>query len=620
MAFTTEVHRIITRFVADVNRYKVEVNSIKSTTINVAQSINVQVNKISNNFRELGNTVSNTATQSLRRFGSSLSLLGNQIQAFSIRVAALLAPLGYLAKLSFDDAVSFQTLKIGLLAVTGSVKEMNKQFEVALELAKLPGLGIEEAARSMMNLQAAGFGLDQTTNIIKQLGNAIALFSTNSREDLAGAMRQLVQLKGSAQVYYRDLAFIIDKSPAISAAIRNIFGTVDTQAIQALGVKPKQFIELLVKELEKLPRAGSGWANLMENFRDEVKKTRAVFGAEIAKVVVPIIENLKNALQSLRDWFVKLSPATRQTIAKFVVFGAILGPIILIVGTLSAAFLSFVAAVSIAGAVVLYFAGPIGVAVAAVLSLVAAIAGLGTVWGIFSSLTKAGKEAKDVLVEMEKEMKRLKDSADETPKFDAEAMKEAAKWASIGDRITKEFMTPIEKAKEKLKEVEEALLKGAISFTTYERAVKSLRGEIDGTTKAMEELVRAASSLEDKFKSPVEKIRDEIRLINKAFAASLISEETWGRAASDIAKRFAELTIPKIEPISRSVGATEGRFSVSGFSAELGAKDTFSKMLESDKRREELLKRHAIALDSIKAELEAILVKPSTEVTVTKIE
>ena len=61
-----------------------------------------------------------------------------------------------------DAAVTMESLTRGLTAVAGSAKEAELQMADLREVAKLPGLGLEEAMRGSINLQAAGLSAERS--------------------------------------------------------------------------------------------------------------------------------------------------------------------------------------------------------------------------------------------------------------------------------------------------------------------------------------------------------------------------------------------------------------------------------------------------------------------------
>src|SRR5690606_19122085 len=86
-----------------------------------------------------------------------------------------------------------QSLEKGLAAVAGSTGAAQKQLEELREVAKLPGLGLEEAVRGSIALQAIGISADEAKRAILQFGNAVATVG-KGRAELDRALYGLQQL------------------------------------------------------------------------------------------------------------------------------------------------------------------------------------------------------------------------------------------------------------------------------------------------------------------------------------------------------------------------------------------------------------------------------------------
>ena len=93
---------------------------------------------------------SNQATAGFKKFGDQLSSIGNTL---SVGVTLPVIALGAAV---VNSAANMDSLKRGLIAVSGSAAEAERQFVGLKEVAKLPGLGLKEAVQGSINLQALG--------------------------------------------------------------------------------------------------------------------------------------------------------------------------------------------------------------------------------------------------------------------------------------------------------------------------------------------------------------------------------------------------------------------------------------------------------------------------------
>ena len=156
---------------------------------------------------------------------------------------------------STDAALKIDSLRRALIAITGSSREADVQLQRLREIAKLPGLGFEEAVRGAVRLQAVGFSATDAERALKAFGKAIAL-TGGGPEQLNSITVQLAQLAGKGKVLAQDLKPIIEAAPAVGKALASIFGTVDSEQIQKqlerTGKSAQDFVRQLVGSLEKL--------------------------------------------------------------------------------------------------------------------------------------------------------------------------------------------------------------------------------------------------------------------------------------------------------------------------------------------------------------------------------
>lgn len=218
---------------------------------------------------------------SLRSVGQGLASVGATL-AFSVS-----APLVALGASVTNAAVRLDSLQRGLRTIAGSSQEAAEQLERLTRIAKLPGIGFEEAIQGSIRLQAVGFSAAEAERSLRQFSNAIAL-TGGGRENLETVTVQLGQMAAQSKVLAADLKPIINAAPAVAVALREAFGTVRSEELQELGISSKEFISTLVTQLETLPRAAAGARNSFENFRDELFRAAATVGT----VLLPALTRL----------------------------------------------------------------------------------------------------------------------------------------------------------------------------------------------------------------------------------------------------------------------------------------------------------------------------------------
>ena len=271
----------------------------------------------------------------LEGLGNSLRSIGQGLTSVGFTLsAALTAPLVALGVSATQASITLDSLKRGLTAITGSASEAETQLKRLTDIAKLPGIGFQEAIQGSIRLQAVGFSAKDAEKALIEFSNAIAL-TGGGREELARVTVQLGQLAAKGKVLSQDLRPIIEAAPAVGRALLQAFGTVNADDIAALSGSSKQFFETLVAELENLPRAASGARNAFDNFRDSVFRASTALGdallpilTKLADIALPVIEAIAAGFRAL--------PFPIQAV--IVVFGgllAILGPALIVIGQLT---------------------------------------------------------------------------------------------------------------------------------------------------------------------------------------------------------------------------------------------------------------------------------------------
>lgn len=229
------------------------------------------------------------ALNRIKGLASNLEQLG---QRMTLGVTAPLAAFGAAALKSAGD---IEALKLGLNSITKSAAETERQFTALREVAKLPGLGLEEAARGAVNLQALGFSFERSKNILLQFGNAIAAVG-GTKDDLNEVIRQLGQLAARGQVTADNLKPVMERVPQVATIIREKFGANalgnPAETFKKLGISAQEFVKILETELEaRIPKVTGGLKNMFENLSQSAKESLADVGNAIAPAATRIVQN-----------------------------------------------------------------------------------------------------------------------------------------------------------------------------------------------------------------------------------------------------------------------------------------------------------------------------------------
>lgn len=271
------------------------------------------------------------ADKRLRRFGDNMTKLGTQLStSFS-------AAIGAIGVKSVQEFANLDRLKLGLEAVTKSAVPASVQVDRLKKLAGAPGLGFEQAVVASTRLQTVGFSAKFAEETIKQVGNAVAT-TGGTAQNFDSVLNQFSQMSAKGKLLQEDIGVIQENMPAVAGAIKNAFGTANIEAIRETGVTAQEFIEKVVGELGNLKRVEGGLSNSFENLGQSVSSFFASVGEEINQAfdLQGKINFLSDALGNVSSWFSSLDDNTQRNIVRFAGFLAAVGPVLFIMGKISA--------------------------------------------------------------------------------------------------------------------------------------------------------------------------------------------------------------------------------------------------------------------------------------------
>lgn len=205
-------------------------------------------------------------------------------------------------------ATTMEKLRKGLRAVSKSAEETEQQVKALREVAKLPGLGFEEAVAGAISLEAVGMSAEMAQRSLMAFGNALATVG-KGRAELQGVILALTQMSAKGKVMGDDLRQIANYLPQIRKAMMDAFGTAATKDLQDMGLSAEKFIEGIVKQFELLPAMTSGAANAIENLDDSMRMMKASLG----EVLLPTMIEVMDTLSRMISWIEQLGD-TQQSI------------------------------------------------------------------------------------------------------------------------------------------------------------------------------------------------------------------------------------------------------------------------------------------------------------------
>ena len=274
--------------------------------------------------------------KSLQRFGRKMQQIGTDLtQTLTVPIAGL----GAASLKAFSD---IERLEKGLIALMGSSEAAKAEMVKLREVAKLPGLGFEEAIKGSVSLQAVGFSADKARETLLAFGKAVAV-SGGTREDFNEVIYQLAQMNSKGKILAEDFKVLQSRIPILGTLLQDAFGTRNIAAIRDSGVGAAEFTQGIIDAANKskvLANVTGGLGNAFENFKDSAKIAFATLGQSLATAfdAQNLLDKLAKSIQGAADWFSKLSPATQKFIAFAGLTVAAVGPLLLIIGKMVSVF------------------------------------------------------------------------------------------------------------------------------------------------------------------------------------------------------------------------------------------------------------------------------------------
>lgn len=289
------------------------------------------------------------------RMGSAMTL-GITVPAVAAGAAVLRA------------SADMDSLQRALLTTAGSAAGAAEQMARLTTIAKLPGIGLEEAVRGSIRLQNYGMSAGLAEKALRGVSNAVAR-AGGSAEDTGEALRQLGQIWGRQKVTMDNLRIVLERVPQAAKIIREEFGAEaladPAKALEQLGINSEKFLTILIEKLDQAPKVTAGLKTSFENLSQEVKMSAARIGDTLAPAVmraIPVLEGLAKTVADAVVGFTKLPPEIQNTAIVLGTLALAAGPVISMVTKISEALATLRV---VAGAASVGMAGLFGGAVVA---------------------------------------------------------------------------------------------------------------------------------------------------------------------------------------------------------------------------------------------------------------
>lgn len=447
-------------------------------------------------FAELNNTDVSTSIDSVQKALAAYGLGAEDAGAYLDR----------LNKTGQDTGVSVDSLAAGIVSNATAFQEM--------------GLSIDEATAFMGQLEKSGANSETVLNgMRKALKNATA---EGKPLDQALAELQQTILNGTGSMDGLTAAYeIFGKSgDQIYSAVRN--GTVDftnfAGAVSDASGSVSNTFEATLDPMDKF-----------KTTMNDLKLLGAEVGSTLGEVLVPIIEQARDVIVTLKEKWDELSPETQNAIVQAALIAAAVGPVLVVLGSVISTIGSIVSGIGGLISFLPMLAGPVGIVVAAIGAAVAIGVALYKNW---DTIKAKAAELKQKIVDAWNNIKeKVGNAVDKIKEGVANAwnkMKEKVK--SVGEGIKTAAANTWEGVKTKATSAMEGLKANVSSrLGAIKSAYQNAGGGIQGVVAAAAEAIKQKwsiglealntltggklSGLADKLKGVFSKAYDAVRSV-----------------------------------------------------------------------------------------------------------
>ena len=243
-----------------------------------------------------------SATGGTQNFTRSLGGLGSILGGLGVAVVG--SELIDLGRGFVTAASRVEGFRNGLTALYGDAQIANNVLSDLEGLAELPGITFEGAVQGALRLQTVGVEGERANAVIREFGNAAAL-AGNGSEELGRAMIGLSQSISRGRIDQENLNQILENVPLIGNSIREAFGTIEAQNIQAqldaAGQSVQDFTDIVTNQLAQGARASAdSTANAFSNLGNSVFRLQAEIGSQFLGSVRDATVGLSNFLDTIR--------------------------------------------------------------------------------------------------------------------------------------------------------------------------------------------------------------------------------------------------------------------------------------------------------------------------------
>ena len=189
---------------------------------------------------------------------------------------------------------TLDALSTGLTVTMGSASKATAEISKLKVVAKLPGLGMEEAIQGSLRLQAAGLTAEKARKALYGFGNALAT-AGKGKDDLNGVTDALTKMISTGKISERQIEEISLRVPMIRQLEKSVFGTSEGSELKKIGVD--KYVDGITKALLKLPPVADTLLNDFDNFNASLFD----FQSKVGKGLEPAVRSVLTSLSDIMD-------------------------------------------------------------------------------------------------------------------------------------------------------------------------------------------------------------------------------------------------------------------------------------------------------------------------------
>lgn len=281
----------------------------------------------------------NKAQAQFRKFGRKMERTGQSL------TQNLTVPIAAIGGLALKTAADFESLQASMDVLNGSAKEGARVFERLKRFAATTPFQLQELAKAQNTLQGFGLSADEAHESLKDLGDIASIMGSNMDE----VIMAFGQAAAEGRLMTRDIRQLINQGIPATELLAKSMGVAQS-SIFDLASQGKITFEVLQKAIDEATSKGGKFANGMKKASDTLRgvfsniKDNALLAlGEIGMALdeafglKEIGKSLSQSLQKFGEWFSALLPRVKKM--AFTIAGLLgaSGPIMIALGTLSAA-------------------------------------------------------------------------------------------------------------------------------------------------------------------------------------------------------------------------------------------------------------------------------------------